>query len=308
MKQLLLIVIFITLAGCAGAPPNIFIPKKQPPPFKLKKRPDVALVLGAGGARGFAHAGVVKVLQDAGVPINLIIGSSVGSFYGALLADSGNADKAADIMLSATFWDIADIANLPSLKGPMSGYRYEKFLLKHMHAKWFRQLKIPLVIATTNLTNGHLYAISGGPIAPAAKASASIPGAVQPSEIYGKTLIDGGMVDPVPVDIAQQFHPKMIIAVNIDQQLPRAMPVTAFGIYDRGYHISWLQLARLAEEAANIVIRPNVGDVGTFDISKKNKLFREGERAAKRALPAIKALLKQKHIALHQVPKSQALT
>lgn len=290
------LILALLLTSCAGKPPNISIPKFPPPPLTLKTRPKVALVLGSGGARGFAHAGVVKVLQDAGVPINLIVGSSVGSFYGALLADTGNADTAAKIMLSATFWDIADIANFPSLKGPMTGYHYEKFLLKHMHAKWFNQLKIPLVVATTNLKTGKLYAISSGPVAPAAKASASIPGAVQPSELYGNVLIDGGMVDPVPVNLALKYHPKLIIAVNIDQQLPKSMPATAFGIYNRGYHISWLQLAKLAEQRANIVIRPNVGNIGTFDISKKYQLFQEGEKAARRALPMILRMMKAKHI------------
>jgi NTE family protein len=215
-----------------------------------------------------------------------------------LLADSGNANKAAKIMLSARFWDIADIANVPSLKGVMQGYHYEKFLLQHMRARWFDQLKIPLVIVTTNLQTGKEFIISSGPIVPAAEASAAIPGAVKPAHLYGRTLIDGGMTDPIPVDIAKQYHPKVIIVINIAQQLSSELPWTAVGVYNRAYHISWLALSRRSEHGATIIIRPQVGEIGTFDIDDKYKLFYRGEIAAYKALPEIKKILREKHIAL----------
>ena len=98
-RLFLLILLASLLCACAGAKPNIAIPATLPKSLVLKKRPDVAIVLGAGGARGFAHAGVLKVLQDAGVPINLVVGASAGAFYGALFADSGNAEQAKKIML-----------------------------------------------------------------------------------------------------------------------------------------------------------------------------------------------------------------
>ncbi len=297
-RLFLLILLASLLCACAGAKPNIAIPATLPKSLVLKKRPDVAIVLGAGGARGFAHAGVLKVLQDAGVPINLVVGASAGAFYGALFADSGNAEQAKKIMLSATFWDLADLANTPSLKGAIQGYHFQKFLLNNMRARWFNQLSIPLVVATTDLKTGKLLAISSGPVAPAAEASASMPGAVVPADLYGHILIDGGMIDPIPVDIAASYHPKVIIAVNISQQLSKKMPRTAIGVYDRGYHISWLELSVLSERKANVVIRPKVGEIGTFEISKKYELFHEGEMAAYKALPAILKILKEKHIAL----------
>lgn len=298
VRYLFLLSMVILLGACAGAKPNIAIPSQEPAPLVLHQKPRVAIVLGAGGARGFAHAGVLKVLQNAGVPIDLIVGSSVGSFYGALLADNGNANNAAKIMLSATFWDIADVTNTPDLKGAIQGYRYQKFLLKHMRSKWFNELKIPLIVTATDLHTGKLFLMSSGPIAPAAEASAAMPGAVVPVTLYGRTLIDGGLVDPIPVDIAKQYHPKVIIAVNIAQQLSSDVPKTAVGIYERGSKIIWLQLSRLSEKKADIVIHPPVGEVGTFDIGKKYQLFREGEMAAKKALPMIRKILKEKHIAI----------
>lgn len=298
LKITLLCSITILLGACAGARPNISIPKQEPTPLRLSHRPQVALVFGAGGARGFAHAGVAKVLQDAGVPIDLVVGSSVGSFYGALLADTGNANQAAKIMLSAQFWDIADISNLPSMKGLIQGYHYEKFLLHHMRARWFNQLKIPLVIVTTDLKTGHAFVISSGPIAPAAEASASMPGVVKPAHLYGRTLIDGGMTDPVPVDVAMTYHPKVIIAVNIAQQLPSEKPWSAIGVYNRADQIAWLSLSRRTEAGADIIIRPQVGQIGTFEVDKKYQLFYQGEKAAYQALPEIKKILAENHIAL----------
>src|SRR3990167_620349 len=286
------------LCACAGMAPHITIPQTLPTPLKLTKQPRVALVLGAGGARGFAHAGAVKVLQSAGIPIDLIVGTSVGSFYGALLADSGDANIAGQIMLSARFWNVADIANLPSLSGLMQGYRYQKFLLHHMQARWFNQLKIPLVVVAADLKTGKTFVISSGPIAPAAEASSAMPGAVRPAYLYGHTLIDGGMLDPIPVNVAKRYHPKVIIAINISQQLASYIPYTAVGVYDRAYDISWRELSRLSARDADIIIRPQVGAIGTFEVEKKYKLFYEGEIAAYKALPAIKKILREKHIKL----------
>ncbi len=306
IKLLSICLMSMLLLACAGMPPNIIVPKAMPKPLQLAKQPRVALVLGAGGARGFAHAGAVKVLQNAGVPIDLIVGTSVGSFYGALLADSGDANIAGQIMLSTTFWNLADIANMPSISGLMQGYRYQKFLLHHMQARWFNQLKIPLVVVTTNLKTGKEFVISSGPIAPAAEASSAIPGAVKPAYLYGHTLVDGGILDPIPVKIAKRYNPKVIIAINITEQLSRYVPYTAVGVYDRAYDISWRQLTRLSTQGADVVIRPKVGEIGTFEVAKKYQLFYEGEIAAYNALPEIKAILRKNHIKLLKPVHSEA--
>lgn len=299
IKLSMIILITSLLCSCAGIPPNIRIPKTMPRPLKITKQPRVALVLGAGGARGFAHAGAVQVLENAGIPIDLIIGCSVGSFYGALLADNGDANTADQTMLSTTFWSIADIGNLPSLSGLIQGYHFQKFLLQHMRARWFNQLKIPLVVTTSDLKTGKEFIISSGPIAPAIEASAAIPGAVRPAYLYGHSLIDGAVSDPIPVDIAKRYHPKVIIAINVTQQLSDDMPYTAVGIYERSFNLVWRKLSHLTSRGADIIIRPKVGGTGTFEIDQKYKLFYQGEAAALKALPNIKKILKEKHIQLN---------
>lgn len=292
----LIVGLALILVGCAGRAPNIAIPSKMPAPVEAAKHPNVVLVLGGGGARGYAHIGVLKVLQKAGIPVDMVVTASAGSIVGALYADNLNANKVSQIMLNASFWDFADVSNLPSLKGPVEGYRLQKFLLHNMHARWFKDLKIPLVVATTQLQSGKLFSIASGPIPPAIEASAAVPGVVQPVHLYGRTLIDGGIIDPLPVDIAKRYHPKIIIAVNIANELSKWRPKTAWGIYDRSTLISWLAFSRLEEKDADIVIRPHVGSTGIFDLSKKQEMILAGEKAAKQALPKIKKLLREKHI------------
>lgn len=286
------------LCACAGLRPNITIPQKMPPPLVMRTRPKVALVLGSGGAKGYAHIGVIQVLANAGVPIDLIVGASAGSTIGVLYADNKNILKTKRIMMGAGFWTFADISNVPSIKGAMEGYQFQRFLLKNLHARQFNQLKIPLVVATTDLKTGKTLAISSGPIPPAVEASAAIPGLVQPVHLYGHVLVDGAMADPVPVNLAKKYRPEVIIAVNITNKLEAEMPSTALGIYDRAFDIAWVRLADFSAQNADIVIHPKVGNASTFDLDEKWQLYRAGQRAARSALPKIKRLLAEKGIAL----------
>ena len=295
-RHLFIIAITLLLTGCAGFRPDINIPKHAPQARPIPQHPAVAIVLGGGGAKGFAHIGVLEVLQKAGVPINLISGSSAGSVVAALYADNGNADEAKAALMNAGFWDLADVANYPNLQGPIEGYHFEKFMLEHMRARDFKQTKIPFIVATTDLKRGQLFPIKSGPIAPATLASAAMPGGVRPQHLYGRVLVDGCMVDPVPVNLVKRYHPKVIIAINIDEQLPKSMPWTFYGIYKRGFQISWLELTKYTERDANIIIRPQVGSVGPFDIAAKQRMYQAGVSAGKKALPKILALLKAKGI------------
>jgi len=308
MPRSILIISFIficlvTFSSCATTRPAIGIPKQPPPTPKMKIKPEVALVLGGGGARGYAHIGVIKVLQQAGVPINLIVGASAGSLIGAIYADSANAKQLQNIMLNTDLSSFVDVSSA-NLKGLISGSQLETFLMRHMHAKTFKQLKIKFIAVATNLKTGAPVMLDSGPIAPAITASTAIPGLLQPVHLYGKTLVDGGMTDPVPVDVAKKFHPKVIIAVNIGEALPAKMPETSVGVYDRAYDISWQKLEKLSEHGANIIIHPPVGDTNMFNVWDKKAMILAGEEAAKKALPQILKLLKKDGI----TAKTKSLT
>lgn len=263
-----------------------------------KTKFQVALVLGGGGARGYAELGVIHVLSQAGVPINIIAGTSAGSIVGALYADSGSSKKLNQIMLHATLHDLIKISFLHALQGPIVGNRLQKFLRQHMQAKDFNQLKIKFIAVATDLKTGQVVLLDHGPVAVAVNASAALPPLLHTVTINGQTLIDGGMSDPVPVNAVLPFHPEVIIAVNIAKDLPKKMPDDILQVNKRADLISLSNLANFSEAQANIKIHPIVGDVGTFDIDAKQKMYQAGVVAAEKALPAIKKLLAEDHIQL----------
>ncbi len=293
IQSTLLILFFVTLIACNPANAATTPKLKQ-----SSKHPRVALVLGEGGTRGYAHIGVLKVLKQAGVPIDLIVGASAGSIVGSLYADDPNPKRLQKMLLNANFWYLLDISNFSNLKGFATGKHLKQFLHKNMKARYFKQLKIKLIIVATDLRTGKTIPFESGLIAPAVAASTAVPGVFRPVKLRGHILVDGGMGDPVPVDIALRYHPKVIIAVNIAKNLPKQMPTTAWGIYQRGYLISWLKMAKMNMRGANVIIHPHVGETGVFDFSERRAMLKAGEDAARKALPKILSLMKKNHIQL----------
>ena len=286
----------IFISSCASLKPDILIPSKQPTSNKTIHHPRIALVLGGGGSRGYAHVGVIKALEKEGVPIDLIIGTSAGSIMGAIYADSASSKKLENITMSANFWDYADIANMPLFGGVMSGNNLQNFLVKNLKAKTFDNLAIPLVVVTTDFRKGVPYIIKGGPIPPAVLASSAVPGVVRPVYLYGKILVDGGVVDNVAVDIAEKYHPKIIIAVDVSSDLEDAKPGSEFSILFRSYSITLKKLSNLQLSKTSFIIKPNLSNIGMFDMSQKNKLVTEGYKAAEKIIPKIKKVMLQKNI------------
>lgn len=293
LRLMIICLALILISGCASQP-DIAIPKREPAPLKLTKHPRVALVLGGGGARGYAHVGVINTLAKAGIPIDLIVGTSAGSVVGALYADNANPQLVERTMRQAKFFDLADFTFVPYGHGFISGRKLQHFLLNKMRSRWFNELKIPLVVVTTDLYSGKPKTISSGPISPAVNASSAMPGAVHPVEMYGHTLIDGGMVAQIPVNIAKQYQPDIIIAVNLEADFSEDMPSSFAGVFKRAFDISIHAIADFSGQGADVTIHPVVGTVGIFDLSKKSLLIHAGEAAAQKALPEIKALLKNK--------------
>ncbi|MDQ2993909.1 MAG: patatin-like phospholipase family protein [Pseudomonadota bacterium] len=288
-----IILLFIT--GCAG-PVHMNIPANEPKPLKLSKRPHVALVLGGGAARGYAHVGILKVFQREHIPMDLIVGASAGSLVGALYADNANAAYVERTMRNTKFFSFADFTILSSGYGFISGRQLQRFLLDHMRSRWFDELKIPLVVVATDLNSGNVKVLSSGPIPPAVNASSAMPGAVHPVNLYGCMLVDGGMVAQLPVNIAKRYHPDIIIAVTLQPDLEDELPTSILGVFRRSFDISLRTVETFSGEGADLTIHPRVGKMGMFDIDKKAQLIHLGEIAAEQAMPKIKALLKKKAV------------
>lgn len=296
MKKLLIILFTIILVGCAAPKPMIFIPQQAPAIAKAPP-PRIVLVLGGGGARGLAHLGVLKVLQQNRIPIDMIVAADSGSIVGALYADNPSIPQIRNTLLNAEPSQLIDISALHLLEGPVTGNALQNFMLAHVRARNFEQLRTRLVTTALDIRTGQTITLASGPIAPAVNASCALPPYFHPVKLYGHTLVDGAITDPVPVDVAKTFNPKIIIAVNLAATLPSDMPTSNVGVYDRSMLISDEQFSSFSDEAANVIIHPAVADVSTPNRQQRFALIQAGENAALKALPKICAILQKNYIA-----------
>ncbi len=286
------------LAGCTAIAPQINTPATEPPaPYLKNFHPQVVLVLGSGGARGFSHVGVLKVLERNHIPIDMIVGTSAGSIVGALYADQPSAERVQKLLLEAKRENVIDFSVLNLGSGPISGSGLQNFLITNMRGKTFGQLQIHFLAVATDLESGQLHVFKSGPVAPAVNASSAAPPFFRPVKMYGRLYADGGLIDPVAVDVAQQFHPKIIIAVRLDSPLSKDMPTHSPGFFLRGFDLMLQRLNIYSAQQANVVITPQTGNIDMFESEGRADLMRKGEAAAEQAMPQIKKLLAEKHIA-----------
>lgn len=291
--------LIILLAGCAAPRPDITIPAQMPPAPKIKQPVHVALVLGGGGARGIAHAGVLKVLEEEHVPIDLIVGTSAGSIVGALYADDPNADRVQELLMSAKKKDFVDISLLHTFKGLISGNALQNYLLANMQHQDFDGLKIPFIAVATDITTGNAIELAGGPVAPAVNASSALPPYFRPVNLYGHRLVDGGVSEPVPVPTAKKYKPDIIIAVNISRESDGKTPNNILRVSTRSAGIIGAKLAKLQTQMADIAIYPEVGSTTAFDGSNREELYQAGQHAMRAAMPKLKQLLAEHHDEQH---------
>lgn len=287
------------LMSCVATSPNLHIPQYEPKAHHLKKiNPQVILVLGSGSARGFAHAGVLKVLEKNHIPIDMIVGTSAGSIVGALYADHPSSARLQHLLLTTPRHEVMDFSLMNINSGAVSGNQLQNFLIKNMRSNTFEKLSIPFVAVATDLSTGKIHAFESGPVAPAVNASSAVPGVFRPVNIYGKTYADGGILDPVAVDVAQRFHPKLIIAVSLDSPLSQSTSSSSTEVLMRSMTMMMTQLNDYSASQADVIIRPQQGEVSMFDGSQRKETIHSGEVAARKVLPEIKRLLAQHKIGL----------
>lgn len=274
-------------AGCATAPSGS-------PPVEAP-RPRVALALGGGGARGFAHIGVLRVLEQEKIPVDLVVGTSVGALIGALYADTGRVLDAELAALQVRKEDLFDYGALSLLSGGLvKGEKLERFVTSHVRARTIEQMKVPFAAVAVELRTGQTAVFESGPVAPAVHASAAIPGVFVPVEIDGITYVDGGVTAPVPAAIARRKGADVVIAVAIPAAVPADSPRTPVGVVLHTISIMAAEIGRLHASEADVVVEPFVGDVGYDDFSQAKRLIEAGEEAARAALPRIRAALAAK--------------
>ncbi len=292
----ILTIVVVFSLGCSSKPKQerIRVPDVPPPISKKIENVRVALVLSSGGFRGAAHIGVIEVLEEHNIPIDLIVGTSAGSFIGAFYADEPNAVNLKNKLLYTKYEELIDTSWIRAIQstynptGPVRGLALQKFMLDKMRSRNFEDLIIPLIVVTASLKNNQMEVLQTGPIIPAVHASSAIPPYFAPVNVYENTYIDGGVIAPVPVSIAKLYNPKLTIAVDICKRPSLAELNNMFQITGRAIDISFSELATRQAKAADIVIRPDIIGYGPFEAEYNQEFYEAGRRAALEKIEEVK--------------------
>ena len=279
----------LLLSACATTPAII---EPVPPTPVPPKPPKIALVLGGGAIRGFAHIGVIKVLQAEGIVPDMVVGTSAGSIAGALYASglSGfDMQKIAFDLDKATVTDWSVFG-----KGMLKGAALQDFVNKAAGNKTIEQLKIPFACVATRLDTGEGVLFQRGNLGMAVRASSSVPGVFEPVVINGVEYVDGGLVSPVPIRYAKQLGADFIIAVDVSTP-PSADPTTGkMDVLMRTFDIMGKTIRGWELPMADVLVQPDLSKVSSTDIDAKYQAILEGEKAMQAALPMLREKLKQR--------------
>ena len=258
------------------------------------KKPVIGLVLGAGAARGFAHVGVVKALENQGIRPDIVVGSSAGSVIAALLASGATGNDLNRLALNLDEATIADWG-LPfagRFGGLIKGDALQNMINREVQNKTIEQMRIPLGIVATELQSGKGVLFRTGNTGQAVRASCSIPGVFQPTVIGGKEYVDGGLVAPVPVSYARQMGANLVIAVNISSEPVHQDASGTFGVLQQTISIMQRSINQFELKSADIVITPHLKQMGGSDFRSRNAAILAGEEAAQEQMGLIKEKLR----------------
>lgn len=271
------------LVGCVTAPPAR--PTAEPAPALPPVR--VGLALGGGAAKGFAHIGVIKMLEANGIVPAVVAGTSAGSVVGALYA-SGMGPF--ELQEKAVALDEAKIRDLQlSSGGLIVGQKLQDYVNAQVGQRSLEQLPKPFVAVATRLEDGERTVFAKGNTGQAVRASSSIPGVFHPVKIGRSTYVDGGVVSPVPVDAARELGADVVIAVDISSKARGQTPKDWLGTVNQTLAIMGQKLGQAELSRADVVIRPQVLDMASADFSQRAAAILEGEKATLAALPLIRA-------------------
>ena len=300
LRRFHLACVLVLLAACATVPPPVkpvlpvtessppVAPTTPPPP---KKIPKLGLALGGGAARGFAHIGVLQVLEEEGIKPSLVVGTSAGSVVASFYASGKTGQQLqwlADTMDETQF---TDWANPFSGRGILRGEALGKYINSQLNGMKIEDMKLPLGIVATDLRTGDGILFRRGDVATAVRASSAVPSVFEPVQIAGKDYVDGGLVSPVPVRYARQMGADLVLAVDISSRPEDAKTSDMLKVLLQTFSIMGKSISQLEMAQAEVVVRPAMPDVGSTEFAARKKSIEAGRAAMKLALPALKAAL-----------------
>ncbi|MBI3772151.1 MAG: patatin-like phospholipase family protein [Gammaproteobacteria bacterium] len=264
-----------------------------PTPSKVPIKPKIALVLGGGAARGFAHIGVIKVLEGQGIIPDMVVGTSAGSVVGALYAGGYSGFDLQKIAFEMEQSSVSDFS-MPN-RGFIKGELLQSFINKSLHNRPMEKLAKPFAAVATDLHSGDMIVFRRGNTGMAVRASSSVPGIFQPVVIGDHEYVDGGLVSPIPIRVARSMGADIVIAVDISKR-PRTVNVEGtIDVLLQTFSIMGQTISNFERAEADVVIRPEADMIGASDFDSKHLTILEGEKATQAAMPLIREKLQAWH-------------
>jgi NTE family protein len=295
MKSFFLSLGVLILAGCAATPPITTAPNTPDvvvqPVVVVKVPPRIGLALGGGAARGFAHIGVIQVLEEAGIHPALVSGTSAGSLVAAIYASGktgAQLQRVADTMEEAT---IADWTLPIFSRGMLRGEALARYVNTQVGGKLIENMSLPLGIVATDLNSGQSMLFQRGDTGTAVRASSAVPAVFQPVKISGREYVDGGLVSPVPVRAARSMGAELVIAVDISSPPDSNLAGGTLEILMQTFSIMGKSINSLELKDADVVVRPALLGVSSSDFRARKRSIEAGRQAMLQALPQLRAAI-----------------
>jgi NTE family protein len=278
-----LLAVVMAMTGCSSTPTTAPAQVAVNPP---KAKPVIALALGGGAAKGFAHIGVIKALEAQGIVPDIVIGTSAGSLVGALYASGKNGFELQEMAIPFDKWQFIDWG-MPN-RGLMKGDALTKFVNSAVGGRAIEKFPKKYGAVATDLQSGEPIVFRSGDAGIAVLASSSVPLAFQPVTIRGRQYVDGGLTSPVPVRLAYEMGASFVIGVDISDKPASGNINSTMDVALQTLAIMGQMIRRYEQPVADVMIRPDISKLGSVDFDNRHQAILEGERAAGMQMPGLK--------------------
>ena len=283
------------LVACAGTPPKAVTPPIEtvvaptPPPPRVP--PKLGLALGGGAARGFAHIGVIQVLEEAGLRPDFVAGTSAGSVVAALYASGKTGAQLQQIGESMEEAAITDWTLPVFNSGILRGDALARYVNQQVGGRAIENMTVPLGIVATDLYSGEMMVFQKGDTGKAVRASSAVPAIFQPVKISGRSYVDGGLVSPVPVRAARSMGAQVVLAIDISSPPDSSGSDNTITVLLQTASIMGKSINAFELKEADVVVRPDLRAVSSADFSSRKKAIEAGRRAMLELLPQLRAAI-----------------
>ena len=280
----------LLLVGCTTPPPAT-TPVVPPLVSTVKMPPRIGLALGGGAARGFAHVGVIQVLEEAGIRPSLVAGTSAGSLVAAIYASGKTGAQLQQVAETMEEVAIADWSLQIFSRGALRGEALARYVNSQVNSRLIENMPLLLGIVATDLNTGVESLFQRGDTGTAVRASSAVPAVFQPVRISGRDYVDGGLVSPVPVRAARKMGADLVIAVDISSPPEGNLTGGTLDILLQTFSIMGKSINTFELKDADVLVRPALTGISSADFGARKRSIEAGRQAMLQAMPQLRAAI-----------------